>query len=100
MLIVTGLALLEVFTNFRLFSRAFGSFAAYTIFGILLVEALSIIGIFRWKRWGVYGLSATMLLSFCVRSFLGILNPQTALAPIVAFFILYIFAGPHWKHYD
>ena len=39
MLIATGLALLEVLTSFRLFSRAFGSFATYIILGILLAEA-------------------------------------------------------------
>ena len=81
-------ALAQILSALPLYSRTFGTFASYVLVGTLIAEMMCVIGIVRWKRWGVYGLGLAVLINFCLRVTLRILVLQTLLAFVFALFML------------
>ena len=66
---------------------------------ILLVQIVSLIGIFNWQKWGVYTLGLSLIASPIFRLLTGGLSPQSIISVFFGFFMIYVFIRPHWKHY-
>jgi hypothetical protein len=73
--------------------------ALLVLLAIGIVEMVSALGIFQWKRLGVYGLLAAVSVGLCLRIFVGFARPESVVSIFLAYVMIYVFVRPNWEYY-
>jgi hypothetical protein len=70
--------------------------------GTILMPAfiVSLVGIWNWKRWGVYGLAAVIILSSGVQQIVNYKPFENLAAMIVQLAILYVLVRGQWTAFE
>lgn len=97
-IILNGLSALYYLLAADSLLKALPSFPAWAIpvFALGgLLNVLFAIGVWRWRRWGIYGIVVTNLLASLVNlAYVGVLG---ALIGIVGLVLLLLLIRPHWS---
>ncbi|HEX2908787.1 MAG TPA: hypothetical protein VHO69_18090 [Phototrophicaceae bacterium] len=71
------------------------------LFGIvMLVNIGSLVGIWKWKRWGVYGIVATAIASPFMEWAMGIATTTDFISPFIQLGILSFLLKDKWDYFD
>jgi hypothetical protein len=69
--------------------------------GIFLMIGIACLwGIWNWKKWGVYGVIATGIVSPLLQFLLGVGNAVDCVRPIIQFGVLYFLINDKWDYFD
>jgi hypothetical protein len=65
-----------------------------------LASVATAVGIWQWKRWGVYGFVGISLLSLVINLVAGISPGFSIIASVVGLAILFYLVRPLWDHFE
>jgi len=72
--------------------------ALYTLIGLAAVNLVCVVGIWNWRKWGVYGIVATSIVALIINFLIGV--PFFAsLLGLVGLVILWLLVQPKWPHF-
>ena len=72
----------------------------YILIGASVLHVVFIVGIFDWRRWGVYGLIAIVIISAVLQIIAGVATTRDYVAPFVQLGLLYYLIHEKWDYYD
>lgn len=72
----------------------------YLFLGLVVVQVISIVGVFSWRKWGVYGLIITIIASSVVQIIGGIATTRDYVAPFIQLALLYYLVNKKWEYFD
>jgi len=78
----------------------------YYVAGMILAVALFVViltslwGIWKWKRWGVYGLVGALIGSVFIKTFLASVSASDCVAPFIQLGILYVLVHDRWDEFE
>lgn len=72
----------------------------YILIAASVLHIVFVVGIFDWRKWGVYGIVAIVIISPILQIIAGIATTRDYIAPFVQLGLLYYLIHDKWDYYD
>lgn len=72
----------------------------YLSIAVLIGELICVVGIFRWKKWGVYGFLILQTVGIVLRLSTGLFTLRSIVAVAIGYIMIFTFATPNLSDYE